>query len=153
MPVTVGVNQLSVVHQSSNGVTIAFPDVCKTPAPPAPPIPIPYPNIAKSSDTAKGTKKVKCDGNSICHQDSNFMMSTGDEAGSLLGVASNKIKGKAEFVNFSFDVKVEGKSVTRALDLMLHNDKNTPPFPLIQPPAIGIAVETPPICLICGENF
>ena len=52
MPVTVGVNMLSVVHASSNGVTIAFPDVCKTPAPPAPaPLPIPYPNIAKSSDT------------------------------------------------------------------------------------------------------
>ena len=58
MPVTVGVNKLSVVHKSSNGVSIAFPDVCKTPSP-AGPIPIPYPNIAKSSDTAKGTKKVK----------------------------------------------------------------------------------------------
>jgi hypothetical protein len=153
MPVTVGVNNLSVVHQSSNGVTIAFPDVCKTPAPPAPPIPIPYPNIAKSSDTSKGTKKVKCDGNSTCHQDSNFMMSTGDEAGSLLGIMSNKIKGKAEFVNFSFDVKFEGKYVTRALDLMLHNDKNTPPFPLIQPPVIVVPPDEDPICMICGKKF
>ncbi len=153
MPVTVGVNQLSVVHAASNGVTIAFPDVCKTPAPPAPPIPIPYPNIAKSSDTAKGSKKVKCDGNPICLKDSNFMMSTGDEAGSLMGVASNKIKGKAEFVNFSFDVKVEGKNVARALDLMLHNEKNTPPFPLIQPPVIGILIEPRPTCFICGEEM
>lgn len=96
MPVTVGVNNLSVVHASSNGVTVAFPDVCKTPAPPAPPIPIPYPNIAKSSDTAQGAKTVKCDGNPVCVKDSNFMMSTGDEAGSLMGVASNKVKGKAE---------------------------------------------------------
>ena len=70
---------------------------------------------------------MKCDGNPVCVKDSNFMMSTGDEAGSLLGVASNKIKGKAEFVNFSFDVKFEGKNVPRAMDLMLHNDKNTPP--------------------------
>ena len=44
MPVTVGVNFMSVVHKASNGVTIAFPDVCKTPTP-AGPIPIPYPNI------------------------------------------------------------------------------------------------------------
>ena len=66
---------------NGGGMCLAFPDVCKTPAPPAPPIPIPYPNIAKSSDTSDGTKKVKCDGNSICHKDSNFMMSTGDEAG------------------------------------------------------------------------
>src|SRR6185369_11356802 len=140
MPVTVGVNMLSVVHAASNGVTIAFPDVCKTPAPPAPPIPIPYPNIAKSSDTAQGASTVKCDGNPVCVKDSNFMVSTGDEPGSLLGVASNKIKGKAEFVNFSFDVKFEGKGVARALDPMLHNDKNTPPFPLIQGPVIAVVV-------------
>ena len=56
--ITVGVNSLSVVHKSSNGVTIAFPDVCKTPTPGGP-IPIPYPNIAKSSDTTKASKGVK----------------------------------------------------------------------------------------------
>jgi len=155
MGVTVGVNNLSVVHKSSNGVTIAFPDVCKTPAPPSPsPIPIPYPNIAKSSDTAKGSKKVKCDGNPVCLKDSNFRMSTGDEAGSAGGgIASNKIKGKAEFVNFSFDVKMEGKNVARAFDLMLHNDKNTPPFPVLQPPIIVIILDEKPICVICGDPF
>ena len=142
MPVTVGVNNLTVVHQSSNGISMAFPDVCKTPSP-AGPIPIPYPNIAMSSDTAQGSQTVKCDGNPICLKDSNFKMSTGDEAGSAGGgVASNKIKGKAEFVNFSFDVKVEGKNVPRALDLMLHNDKNTPPMPVIQPPLIALPLMT-----------
>ena len=152
MGVTVGVNNLSVVHKSSNGVTIAFPDVCKTPTPGGP-VPIPYPNIAKSSDTAKGSKKVKCDGNPVCLKDSNFSMSTGDEAGSAQGVASNKIKGKAEFVNFSFDVKVEGKNVARAFDLMLHNDKNTPPFPVLQPPIIVMMKEEKPVCVFCGEEF
>ena len=150
MPVTVGVNFMSVVHAGSNGVTMAFPDVCKTPAPPAPPIPIPYPNVAKSSDTAKGASTVKCDGNPVCVKDSNFMMSTGDEAGSLLGVASNKIKGKAEFVNFSFDVKFDGKNVPRAMDLMLHNDKNTPPFPVIQGPVIGMG-DDKGTCYFCGK--
>jgi len=153
MGVTVGVNNLSVVHKGSNGVTIAFPDVCKTPSP-AGPIPIPYPNIAKSSDTAKGSKKVKCDGNPICLKDSNFRMSTGDEAGSAGGgVASNKIKGKAEFINFSFDVKAEGKNVVRAFDLMLHNDKNTPPFPLLQGPVIGIPYHNKHVCDVCGDEF
>ena len=56
--VTVGANQKSVVHKSSNGVTIAFPDVCKTPSPGGP-VPIPYPNIAKSADTSKGSKPTK----------------------------------------------------------------------------------------------
>ena len=153
MPVTVGVNNLSVVHKDSGGVTQAFPDVCKTPTP-AGPVPIPYPNIAMSSDTAQGSKKVKCDGNPICLENSNFKMSTGDEAGTAGGgVVSNKIKGKAEFVNFSFDVKVEGKGVARALDLMLHNDKNTPPFPLLQGPVVPMPGSQRRICYICGKDF
>ena len=153
MPVTVGVNFLSVVHKASNGITIAFPDVCKTPSP-AGPIPIPYPNIAKSSDTSKGTKKVKCDGQSTCVKDSNFSMSTGDEAGSAGGgVVSNKIKGKAEFILFSFDVKFEGKNVSRAFDLMLHNDKNTPPFPVLQGPVIALPSFDKPVCLVCKKSM
>jgi len=150
MPVTVGVNFMSVVHAGSDGISTAFPDVCKTPAPPAPPIPIPYPNIAKSSDTAQGAATVQCDGNPVCVKDSNFMVSTGDEAGSLLGVASNKIKGKAEFVNFSFDVQFEGKNVPRAMDLMLHNEKNTPPVPVIQGPIMSMGNDKG-TCYFCGK--
>ncbi len=135
---------MSVVHKGSTGITIAFPDVCKTPSP-AGPIPIPYPNIAQSGDSAKTAKKVKTDGNPVCVKSSNFKMSTGDEAGSAGGgVVSNKIKGKAEFVNYSFDVKVEGKNVPRAFDLMLHNQKNTPPFPVLQAPIIAIDMSKDP---------
>jgi hypothetical protein len=155
MGTSVGVNKLSIVNADSNGVTIAFPDVCKTPAPPAPFVPIPYPNIAKSGDTAKGTKKVKAEGKPICTKDSNFSMSTGDEGGTAGGgIASSKIKGKAEFVNFSFDVQFEGKNVPRSFDLMLHNNKNTPPFPVLQKPVIalgkGVAKGK---CLICEKDL
>lgn len=150
MPVTVGVNFLSVVHKGSNGVTMAFPDVCNTPSP-AGPVPIPYPNVAQSSDAAQGAATVKSDGNPTCVKDSNFAMSTGDEAGTAGGgVASGKIKGKAEFINFSFDVKFEGKNVTRALDLMLHNDKNTPPFPVIQGPVVALG-DDKGVCMYCGK--
>lgn len=152
MAVTVGVNKMSVVHKKSNGVSPCFPDVCKTPSP-AGPVPIPYPNVAKSSDTAKGSKKVKCDGESICLKDSNFSTSTGDEPGSAGGIISGKTKGKAEFVNYSFDVKVEGKNVARALDLMLHNDKNTPPFPVMQGPVIAMGSDDKPKCLVCDKEF
>lgn len=150
MGVTIGVNNMSVVHADSGGITSAFPDVCKTPSPGGP-IPIPYPNVAKSGDTAKGTKQVKCDGNPICTKDSHFSTSTGDEAGTAGGgVASNKTKGKAEFVNFSFDVKAEGKNVARAMDVMLHNDKNTPPFPLMQKPVVALAIDKP-LCGLCDK--
>jgi hypothetical protein len=68
-------------------------------------------------------------------------------------VASNKIKGKAEFVNYSFDVKFEGKNVPRAFDLMLHNDKNTPPFPVLQGPVVTVPGNDDPVCLICNEKI
>ncbi|MFY2558739.1 DUF4150 domain-containing protein [Corallococcus terminator] len=151
---TVGVNKMSVVTKDSQGTTAAFPDVCKTPSP-AGPIPIPYPNIARSSDTAKGSKKVTVAGNPMCVKDSNFSTSTGDEAGTAGGgVASSKTRGKAEFVNYSFDVKVEGKNVARAFDLMLHNDKNTPPFPVIQPPVVAVEEDAEKHqCPICDEDL
>jgi hypothetical protein len=154
MGVTVGVNKMSVVHASSSGQSPSFPDVCKTPSPGGP-IPLPYPNMAMSSDTASGTTKVKCDGESVCVEDSNFSTSTGDEAGTAGGgVVSNKTKGKAEFVNHSFDVKFEGKGVARAMDLLTHNDKNTPPFPVLQAPVIviGNAQGLEPKCPCCGES-
>jgi uncharacterized Zn-binding protein involved in type VI secretion len=153
MGVTVGVNNLSVVHAGSSGVSIGFPDVCLTPAPPAPPIPIPYPNVAQSSDTASGSSTVKCDGNPVCLKDSNFSTSTGDEAGANGGVASGKTKGKAEFVNVSFDVKFDGKGVARAFDPMLHNDKNTPPSPVLQAPVVIVPMPPTQICVMCGEAF
>ncbi|QDE98867.1 DUF4150 domain-containing protein [Myxococcus xanthus] len=154
MATSAGVNKLSVVHKDTNGTTIAFPDICKTPSP-AGPVPIPYPNIARSSDTAKGSKKVSVDGKPVCLKDSNFSTSTGDEAGTAGGgVASSKTKGKAEFVNYSFDVLFEGKNVARSFDLMLHNDKNTPPFPLLQGPVVAIgAPPSKPPCSECGEHY
>ncbi len=141
MGAKVSVNKRTVVHKGSTGIAMAFPDVCKTPAPPAPPVPIPYPNIAQSSDAAKTTKKVTCDGEGVCVKGSNFSRSSGDEAGSLNGMVSNKFMGKAEFANFSMDVKFEGKTVARLGDPMTQNGgqpnavtpaEGQPP----QPPAI-----------------
>jgi hypothetical protein len=152
MSVTVGVNYLSVVHASSSGVSPCFPDVCQTPSPIGP-IPIPYPNIAISSDAAKTAKKVTADGEQLCLENSNFSTSTGDEAGSVGGVASGKIKGKAEFINYAFDVKVEGKGVPRAFDLMLHNDKNTPPFPVLQGPIVPSGGDGCKECVTCGDEL
>jgi len=143
MGVTVSANERSVVHKGSSGIATNFPDVCKTPSP-AGPIPIPYPNIAMSSDTDKGSKKVKVDGNPLMLKTSNFKTSTGDEAGSAMGVVSSKTKGKAEFVNYSFDVKVEGNNVPRLGDMMLQNkggSPNTPPMPEVQPPVIVVAMD------------
>ncbi len=54
-----------------------------------------------------------------------YRVSTGDEAGSLGGVLSSSVKGPCEFMNYSFDVKMEGRSVCRLGDPLFHNKKNT----------------------------
>ncbi|QSQ21985.1 DUF4150 domain-containing protein [Pyxidicoccus parkwayensis] len=150
---TVGVNKMSVVTKDSNGITIAFPDACKTPTPGGP-VPIPYPNIAKSADTDAAAEDVLVEGNPVCVKDSNFKTSVGDEAGSAGGVASGKTKGKAEFVNVSMDVKFDGKFAARAFDPMFHNDKNTPPAPLIQPPVVSMGKDGKIVvqCPICEKD-
>jgi hypothetical protein len=66
MGATVTANSpMTVVHKKSDGMSPVFPDVCKTPAPPGAPIPIPYPNLAKSSDASQTATSVKADGQKI----------------------------------------------------------------------------------------
>ena len=117
-------NSRGIAHKGSGGMSPVFPDVCKTPSPGGP-IPVPYPNIGKSSDTSTGAKKVKTDGQMPMVKGAKYMMSTGDEAGSAGGgVVSNKIKGECEYMMYSFDVKFEGKNVCRLGDPLFHNKKN-----------------------------
>jgi hypothetical protein len=112
-----------ICHKGSGGQSPIFPDVCKTPTP-AGPVPIPYPNIGKASDTSSGPTTVTTDGQMPMTQDAKYMMSAGDEAGSATGVMSSKIKGACEYMMYSFDVKFEGKNVCRLGDPLFHNEKN-----------------------------
>ncbi|MEM9103280.1 MAG: DUF4150 domain-containing protein [Pseudomonadota bacterium] len=123
MAQTTFANGRGIAHQGSGGMSVAFPDVCKTPTP-AGPVPIPYPNIGKASDTSKGPKSVKVDKKMPMVKGAVYSMSTGDEAGSAGGVVSGKIKGECEFMMYSFDVKFEGKNVCRMGDPLFHNKKN-----------------------------
>lgn len=137
MGASTNANGRTVVHKDSGGIVTNFPDVCKTPTPGGP-VPIPYPDIAMSKDTAKGSTSVKIDGNPIMLKDSTFSMSTGDEAGSIGGVVSGCTKGEAKFIAYSFDVKIDGKNVPRLGDPMIDNKQNTPPIPEIQAPLIVV---------------
>ncbi|HEX3846097.1 MAG TPA: DUF4150 domain-containing protein [Steroidobacteraceae bacterium] len=123
MPGKVYANKRGVAHGGSGGMSTIFPDVCKTPTPGGP-VPIPYPNIGKSADTSSGPTTVTTDGQMPMTKDAKYMISTGDEAGSAMGVMSNKIKGTCEYMLYSMDVKFEGKNVCRLGDQLFHNDKN-----------------------------
>lgn len=120
---TIFVNNRGVPHQTSMGMSIVFPDICKTPTPGGL-IPMPYPNIAMSAHTINGPMTVKCDGSMPMVQGAQYAISTGDEMGVGGGIISGTIKGPAEFMMYSFNVKFEGKNVCRLGDPLYHNNKN-----------------------------
>jgi hypothetical protein len=123
MPTTAFANARGIDHKNSGGLSPIFPDVCKTPTP-AGPVPIPYPNIGEASQTSGGPTSVKIDGAMPMTKGAKYSMTSGDEAGSVGGVASSKVKGEAEYMLYSFDVKIEGQNACRLGDSLFHNAKN-----------------------------
>lgn len=118
MPSTIIVNYLTTQHKASNGFTMAFPDVCKTPAPPAPsPVPIPYPNVGNSMMASKGvSKRVKNNRQKVMVKSAKYSMTNGDNAGIAGGIISSKFMGTAAILNQSFSTKYEKKGVGRLTD-------------------------------------
>jgi hypothetical protein len=146
-------NGITVVHQGDGQQFVAMaPDVCKTPSPGGP-VPIPYPNIAMSSDLADGSKSVKVEGNPAALADSCLKMSSGDEGGTAGGgIVSSKIKGKLKWVLHSIDVKFENQGVVRFLDDNMHNGNagningKSPGYP-------GPSQGKPITCDNCGKSI
>lgn len=141
MPTHVYANNQEIVSKGSDGKSAgAFPDVCFTPpSPPVGPLPLPYPNTCEAKDLADGSSKVVIVDKMICMEDSSyFSKSMGDEAATQTqnkGLISSKIQGKNYFINWSMNIKVEGKGVARHMDLMTHNHGSLPgnsaPFPFM----------------------
>jgi hypothetical protein len=129
-PGNVLINGRSAVHAGSGGVLSTL-DVCNTPSGNSCP-PRLYTNLAQSSDAAKTAGSVKINGNPACMKSSIFSKSTGDQPGRCGGVSSGTIKGKAEFITASPNVRIEGEAAVRQFDLMISNNQNTPPAPLMQ---------------------
>ena len=111
------------ISTSAAGMCMAMPDVCKTPAPPAPPIPIPYPNIAQLPQASGGTlsKKVKILNKPIATQKTEIPMSQGDQAGVGGGVVSGKFGDVCKYTKASGKVIIEGNPAARVLDMTAQN--------------------------------
>lgn len=155
MPSHVYANGRSVIHAGDKLVLVAAtPDVCKTPSPGGP-VPVPYPNIARTADLTKGSRKVKIKGNAVAIEGSKLRMSTGDEAGSAGGgVISSKIKGALTWGACSHDVRVEGKGVLRFLDPTLHNGNGANDNGISAGASYMMKAEdTERDCLHCGRPF
>lgn len=113
----------------ATGIAFAFPDVCLTPAPPGPPVPIPYPNIAQldqatGTSTSGGGLKIGPSGLPAVLMGSRVSVSSGDEAGSAGGVTSGTIKGACEVTGASGSVLYNGKGIARFLDTTKQNNNN-----------------------------
>lgn len=109
---------------TQGGQCFAMPDVCLTPAPPAPPIPIPYPNTAMVNQAKKTTKKVKFAGKPVVTKKSEISRSMGDEAGTNKGVMSGMNMNKVTFKKVSAKVKVEGQGCAYLTSMTGHNGSN-----------------------------
>lgn len=113
------------VTKGSIGIAKATtPNVCKMPGPPAPFVPSPLPNIAKSGMSPKGySKTVKIESNPVAIRGATFK-SMGDMAskGTGGGLISANTHGPAKFITpGSLTVKIEGKSVHLLGEPMLNN--------------------------------
>lgn len=113
----------------AKGIALAFPDVCKTPAPLSPPVPIPYPNIAQLDQADAVTNEpnkellVGPSGDYVLLHGAVIETSTGDETGSVGGVKSNVVKGSCKIVQASESVVYgpQEKGLVRFMDQTEHN--------------------------------
>ena len=106
------------------GQVMAMPDVCKVPAPPAPPIPMPFPNIGMPPSANPVTTKIMIGGMPALTKASKIQPTQGDEAGVAGGLVSGKIMGPAEFVMASMKVKFEGNPAVFMGNTTKQNDGN-----------------------------
>ncbi|MDB5990464.1 MAG: hypothetical protein JWQ10_1867 [Herbaspirillum sp.] len=106
------------------GQCVAMPDVCNTPAPPGPPIPMPYPNTALPMIANPTPENVLFVGMPPLNMASRIGISNGNQPGSLGGVVSAKIMGQAEPLSGSLTVHVGGHPVLRLGDPTKQNDGN-----------------------------
>ena len=137
MGANVYANGKELSAKSSNNKTVGkMPDVCLSPpSPPAGPIPIPYPNFSKASDTTDGSKNVKVKGKEAgLKGKSSYKKSKGNEAATRnfgASLVSHKIQGAIKHQAGSMDVKIEGSNAVRFGDLTTGNHSNPglPPGP------------------------
>ena len=108
------------------GNGFGMPDVCKVPAPPAPPIPTPFPNMAMLNTANAGTcsKKVKIMNQPVVTVATQIPRTMGDEAGVGGGMISGMNMGPAGFKMGSTKVVVEGNAVITHLKTMAQNGSN-----------------------------
>ncbi|WP_027183150.1 PAAR-like domain-containing protein [Desulfovibrio inopinatus] len=92
----------------SGGQALGQPDMCFTPAPPGPPVPVPYVNVADLSMAVDTAMNVLVCGSLGLNLSSTVPMSDGDQPGVTGGVVSQVFMDEAGFSAGSTKVLIEG---------------------------------------------
>ena len=111
---------------TAGGMNLAAADICLTPVPGAPPVPMTYVNTSQNAiATGCFAKLIICGG--MAHNLGTCVpVSSGDEPGSVGGVASGTIVGATRFLTGSAKVIYGGMPATRMTSSTLQNNSNAP---------------------------
>jgi hypothetical protein len=112
------------ITTKQGGICFAFPNVCKTPAPPGSPVPIPYSSIGQLSAARDTASKVLAGGAEVVTTKSKIDTTTGDAAGTVGGVTSGTFGKEVEFTKGSATVFAQGDPVVRMGDPTKQNHGN-----------------------------
>jgi hypothetical protein len=108
----------------AGGIYFGMPDVCLTPAPPGPPVPVPYPNTAQVAATNGAVETVLIENKETVVEGAKVPNSSGDEAGTNGGVVSGQNMGPVEPKTFSSKVFAKGKKIVFHTATAGHNGTN-----------------------------
>lgn len=107
----------------AGGDALGFPDTCKVPAPPAPPVPTPFPNIAmlNQANGATCALMVKIMNQPAVHKGTMIPRTSGDEAGVAGGMVSGMNMGPAAFKMGVATVKIAGNDAINQMKQLGQN--------------------------------
>lgn len=105
----------------AGGTCFGMPDVCLTPAPPGPPVPVPYPNTAQMAAANGAVTVVLVENMPTIAEGAKIPNSSGDEAGTSGGVSSGTNMGPVEPKVFSSKVYFQGKKAVFLTSTTAHN--------------------------------
>jgi len=107
------------------GMSLGFPDVCKTPAGPAI-VPIPYPNIAMGPMGVPPLSTILFGGAPAHNLMTEIPLTQGDDAGVAGGVVSSEEMGSSKCMDGANTVLLGGAPATRMTSPTLQNGTNAP---------------------------
>ena len=113
-------------NTQGGGTDMGVPDVCLTPAPPGPPVPIPYPNVAQGSAATSMVDNVLFASAPAHNLGTNITQTSGDNLGTNTGVASGTVMGGSRHTTAAMTVLVGGKPATRLTSATMQNSTNCP---------------------------